>query len=194
MKIIEIPLAHPRGRSQYPVLTIISYDAHVHCRGLTMKETQALLCCPESCGDGFGIPKTSILTLLPTTFENSFHKLSLPVVLLETVVNQAEYAREQVYLLLPLTDGDGWPDPDLGDPHPGSRLARSPDDLPVCLDLERERVTMGDDPCHALPVDHRACVLSRGNPQIIMRNSPVLSSLYQEWEKRVIFIPPFAYS
>lgn len=38
------------------------------------------------------------------------------------------------------------------------------------------------------------CVLSRGNPQIIMRNSPVLSSLYQEWEKRVIFIPPFAYS
>ena len=38
------------------------------------------------------------------------------------------------------------------------------------------------------------CVLSRENPQIIMRNSPVLSSPYQEWEKRVIFIPPFAYS
>ncbi len=38
------------------------------------------------------------------------------------------------------------------------------------------------------------CVLSRENPQIIMRNSPVLSSPYQEWKKRVIFIPPFAYS
>ena len=40
----------------------------------------------------------------------------------------------------------------------------------------------------------KGTVLSRENPQIIMRNSPVLSSPYQEWEKRVIFIPPFAYS
>ena len=51
-----------------------------------MKETQALLCCPELCGDGFGIPKTSILTLLPTTFRKSHDKLCLPVVLLEGVV------------------------------------------------------------------------------------------------------------